>query len=92
MAGSVNERRGVMIADDHVLVRAGVRTLLESSRRYRLVDEAIDVAGCLSRIGSLRPAVTMPTRRRCAVWCVTTRCVWAIWWSPRSTPTGWNAH
>jgi DNA-binding NarL/FixJ family response regulator len=59
MAEPATERRGVMIADDHLLVRVGVRTLLDTSRRYRLVDEAIDVAGCLSRIGTVRPAVLL---------------------------------
>jgi DNA-binding NarL/FixJ family response regulator len=52
-------RRGVLIADDHVLVRAGLRTLLESSSRYRLVGEAIDVAGCLALMRSVQPPLLL---------------------------------
>jgi DNA-binding NarL/FixJ family response regulator len=51
----VDGRRRVVIADDHLLVRAGVRGLLESSRRYRLVAEASDVAGCLGQVRTLQP-------------------------------------
>jgi len=49
----------VLIADDHVLVRAGLRTLLESSSRYRLVGEAIDVAGCLALMRSVQPPLLL---------------------------------
>jgi DNA-binding NarL/FixJ family response regulator len=52
-------RRGVLIADDHVLVRAGLRTLLESSSRYRLVGEAVDVAGCLELMRSVQPPLLL---------------------------------
>jgi DNA-binding NarL/FixJ family response regulator len=52
-------RRGVLIADDHVLVRAGVRSLLEGSGRYRLLGEATDVADCLAKVAALRPEVVL---------------------------------
>jgi DNA-binding NarL/FixJ family response regulator len=52
-------RRGVLIADDHVLVRAGLRTLLESSSRYRLVGEASDVGECLRMIETMRPPLLL---------------------------------
>ncbi|MCA3178032.1 MAG: response regulator transcription factor [Burkholderiaceae bacterium] len=52
-------RRGVLIADDHVLVRAGVRSLLEGSRRYLLLGEASDVADCLAKVAALRPEVLL---------------------------------
>jgi DNA-binding NarL/FixJ family response regulator len=51
--------RGVLIADDHLLVRAGVRGLLEGSARYRLIGEASDVSECLERVAALRPAVLL---------------------------------
>ena len=51
--------RGVLIADDHLLVRAGVRGLLEGSSRYRLLGEASDVSECLVRIADLRPDVLL---------------------------------
>lgn len=51
--------RSVLIADDHLLVRAGVRSVLEGSTRYRLVGEAADVRGCLAMIARLRPDVLL---------------------------------
>jgi DNA-binding NarL/FixJ family response regulator len=52
-------RRGVLIADDHILVRAGLRTLLETSSRYRLAGEAADVGTCLALMRSLRPSLLL---------------------------------
>ncbi len=52
-------RRGVLIADDQLLVRAGVRSLLEGSHRYRLLGEATDVADCLGKVAALRPEVVL---------------------------------
>lgn len=52
-------RRTVLIADDHVLVRAGVRGLLSGSDRYRLCGEAADVADCLARLSSSVPDVLL---------------------------------
>jgi DNA-binding NarL/FixJ family response regulator len=52
-------RRGVLIADDHVLVRAGLRTLLETSSRYRLAGEATDVAECLRLVEALHPPLLL---------------------------------
>lgn len=52
-------RRNVLIADDHVLVRAGVRGLLEGSDRYRLCAEADSVAGCLALLESMRPELLL---------------------------------
>jgi DNA-binding NarL/FixJ family response regulator len=52
-------RRGVMIADDHLLVRAGVRGLLAASSRYRPCGEADTVAGCLGQLAALRPDVLL---------------------------------
>jgi DNA-binding NarL/FixJ family response regulator len=52
---SPDPRRTVMIADDHVLVRAGVSGLLAGSSRYRLCGESGDVTGCLAQLETLRP-------------------------------------
>jgi DNA-binding NarL/FixJ family response regulator len=52
-------RRGVLVADDHLLVRAGVRGLLGGSTRYRLLGEATDVSGCLAKVAELRPDVLL---------------------------------
>lgn len=48
-------RRTVSIADDHVLVRAGLRSLLDASNRYRLVSEAADLRACLQQLEVHRP-------------------------------------
>jgi DNA-binding NarL/FixJ family response regulator len=48
-------RRTVTIADDHLLVRAGVRSLLEASTRYQLVAEADDLHACLQQVQALQP-------------------------------------
>jgi DNA-binding NarL/FixJ family response regulator len=51
--------RRVLIADDHVLVRAGVRGLLEGSDRYRLCGEADSVAACLALLETARPELLL---------------------------------
>jgi len=52
-------RLPVLIADDHVLVRAGVRALLEASVRYRPCGEADSVAECLRLVADERPALLL---------------------------------
>ena len=47
----------VVLADDHVVVRSGLRLLLESEPRLRVVGEAGDVAGALVAVEELRPDV-----------------------------------
>ncbi len=58
-ADPTDPRRGVLVADDQLLVRAGVRSLLEGSHRYRLLGEATDVADCLAKVAALRPQVVL---------------------------------
>lgn len=48
-------RRTVTIADDHLLVRVGVRSLLDASTRYRLAAEAADLQACLQQVEALKP-------------------------------------
>jgi len=54
-----DRRRSVLIADDHVLVRAGVRGLLEGSDRYRLCAEADSVAACLAQLATEQPELLL---------------------------------
>jgi DNA-binding NarL/FixJ family response regulator len=56
---STSPARGVLIADDHLLVRAGIRSLLQASTRYRLLGEASDASDCLARVVELRPEVLL---------------------------------
>ena len=46
-----------MLADDHVVVRSGLRLLLESEPGLEVVGECGDVAGALSAVDALRPDV-----------------------------------
>jgi DNA-binding NarL/FixJ family response regulator len=49
----------VLLADDHNLVRQGIRTLLEISKDFEIVGEATDGEQALSMMGSLRPQVAL---------------------------------
>jgi DNA-binding NarL/FixJ family response regulator len=46
----VSERIRVLLADDHTLVRAGLRKILESSEAIEVVDEVASGAGALARL------------------------------------------
>lgn len=49
----------VLIADDHPIVRRGLRALIESDPGLRLVDEAADGDDAIRRIAQWRPAVVV---------------------------------
>jgi len=49
----------VLVADDHPVVRAGVRMLISSQPDMEVVGEAADGVECLERVGSLRPQVVV---------------------------------
>ncbi len=49
----------VILADDHTLVRQGIRTLLEISGDFDIVGEASDGEEALSLIGRLEPQVAL---------------------------------
>jgi two-component system response regulator NreC len=49
----------VLIADDHTIVRSGVRLLLEAEKNIEVVAEAIDGEQALSLAESLRPDVVL---------------------------------
>jgi DNA-binding NarL/FixJ family response regulator len=49
----------VLLADDHNLVRQGIRTLLEISKDFEIVGEATDGEEALALIGRLRPQVAL---------------------------------
>jgi two-component system response regulator NreC len=61
----VSEPIRVLLADDHTLVRGGVRKILEAHSDLRVVGEAADGAAALSALASAKPDVlvldlTMP--------------------------------
>jgi two-component system response regulator NreC len=45
------------LADDHKVVRTGLRMLLESEGRFKVLDEAGDVAGTIQKVVAHRPQV-----------------------------------
>lgn len=49
----------VVLADDHLLVRAGIRKLLESNPDYEVVGEADDGMALLDLAGRLRPDLVL---------------------------------
>jgi two-component system, NarL family, response regulator NreC len=49
----------VLIADDHTIVRSGVRMLLEAEEDFAVVGEALDGAQAISLTGELRPDVVL---------------------------------
>src|SRR5205807_4421630 len=48
---------GVMVVDDHALVRSGVRSFLEADGRFRVAVEAASVAEVRSRLETLPDSV-----------------------------------
>lgn len=49
----------VVLVDDHPVVRAGVRALLQTAGDVEVVGEAEDVASALALVGGLRPQVVL---------------------------------
>jgi two-component system, NarL family, response regulator NreC len=47
----------VVLADDHQVVRSGLRLLLESERHFEVVAEAGDVAATVAAVAEVRPRV-----------------------------------
>jgi two-component system response regulator NreC len=47
----------IVLADDHRVVRSGLRLLLESDGRFSVIDEAGDVPGVLESVRAYRPQV-----------------------------------
>lgn len=48
-------RRSILLADDHAMLRAGVRSLLESMDGFEVVGEASDGLSTLEQVRKLRP-------------------------------------
>ena len=49
----------VLITDDHLIVREGLRLILETTDRIEIVGEASDGAECLSLVSALKPDVIL---------------------------------
>jgi two-component system response regulator NreC len=47
----------IVLADDHRVVRSGLRVLLESDRRFTVLGEAGDVTGTVQQVRDCRPRV-----------------------------------
>lgn len=55
----MGERIRVVIADDHAMVRRGLRTFLQAQEDIEVVGEAADAASCLAAVAELRPDVLL---------------------------------
>ena len=49
----------IMIADDHSLIREGLKSLLELEGDIKVIAEAEDGADCLSKLESIKPDVLL---------------------------------
>ncbi len=49
----------VMLADDHVLIREGIRQLLEFDGEITVIDEANDGEECLNKLESVKPDILL---------------------------------
>ena len=49
----------VMITDDHLIVREGLRLILETADDVEVVGEAVDGAECLELVSKLNPQVIL---------------------------------
>ncbi len=49
----------VMITDDHLIVREGLRLILETADDIEVVGEAVDGAACLELVSTLKPDVVL---------------------------------
>lgn len=49
----------VMIVDDHLIVREGLRLILETAEMIEVVGEAVDGADCLRLVSQMRPEVIL---------------------------------
>lgn len=49
----------VMIVDDHLIVREGLRLILETAEMIEVVGEAVDGADCLRLVSEVRPEVIL---------------------------------
>jgi CheY-like chemotaxis protein len=58
-AGADRERIEIVLADDHAMVRRGLRMVLDAEDGLRVVAEAGDVESALHRTRELRPQVVV---------------------------------
>ena len=49
----------VMLADDHVLIREGIRQLLEFDGTIEVIDEANDGEECIDKLSNVKPDVLL---------------------------------
>lgn len=59
MASTTDDRTRVFLLDDHEVVRDGLRTLVESTGRFRVVGDASTCADALTRAKAVRPDIAL---------------------------------
>ena len=60
MTGSGDEQIGVLLVDDHTIVRRGLRSYLDTEPGIEVLDEAADGEEALARIAALERAGRLP--------------------------------
>ena len=58
-AGAMTDEIGVLLVDDHRLVRVGLRSLLESTLGFRVLGEAGDGQEAIDEVARLKPDVVL---------------------------------
>jgi YesN/AraC family two-component response regulator len=49
----------IMIADDHSMIREGLKTLLELDGDIQVIEEAVDGKDCLEKLEKVKPEVLL---------------------------------
>ena len=55
----MNDAIRILIVDDHMVVRRGIRSLLSNHADFDIVGEAWDVSGAMEKVRELRPDVVL---------------------------------
>ena len=63
----MNAAASILIADDHDLIREGIKTILRNRAEYRVIGEAVDGEEVVTKVKQLKPDlllldITMPKR------------------------------
>ena len=64
----------VMLTDDHVLIREGIKHLLEFDGTIKVIEEANDGIECLEKLNKVTPDVLLLQKFPCYIWHILDKC------------------